>query len=67
MDYQIKTNLHFSGWLLSLALSHSMFEGQECNTARELISYLYPLMYLELMCVIGVHPAFNIYIREHLI
>ena len=53
MDYQIKTNLHFSGWLLSLALSHSMFEGQECNTARELISYLYPLMYLELMCVLG--------------
>ena len=31
------------------------------------MSFLYPLMYLELMCVIGTHPAFKIYIREHLI
>ena len=37
-------------------------QGEQCNTARELMSYLYPLMYLEVMCVLGTHPAFNIYI-----
>ena len=52
----------FSGWLLVLVVMGKIWE--ECNTSRELMSYLYPLMYLELMCVIGVHPAFNIYIRE---
>ena len=52
----------FSGWLLVLVWLGEVWE--QCNTSRELMSYLYPLMYLELMCVIGVHPAFNIYIRE---
>ena len=55
----------FSGWLLALVLRGEAWE--QCNTSRELMGYLYPLMYLELMCVIGVHPAFNIYIREHLL
>ena len=35
---------------------------EECNTARKLMSYLYPMMYLEVMCVLGTHPAFKIYI-----
>ena len=43
-----------------LVLSKSV--GEQCNTARELMSYLYPLMYLEVMCVLGTNPAFNIYI-----
>ena len=36
--------------------------GEECNTSKELMSILYPLMYLEVMCVFGTHPAFKIYI-----
>ena len=46
--------------MLKLALRGQIYE--ECNTSRQLISYLYPLMYLELMCLVGTHPAFNIYI-----
>ena len=46
--------------MLVLVLTGSV--GENCNTARELMSYLYPLMYLEVMCVLGTHPAFNIYI-----
>ena len=49
-----------SGWLLGIILHGSV--GEECNTSKELMSILYPLMYLEVMCVFGTHPAFNIYI-----
>ena len=56
----LDTMICCSGWLLVLVLGGSV--GKNCNTARELMSYLYPLMYLEVMCVFGTHPAFNIYI-----
>ena len=63
--YNVLIITFFSGWLLVLIFMGE--EWEECNTSRELMSFLYPLMYLELIFIIGTHPTFNIYFREHII